>query len=200
MRKALAVVLIVLIGASAFLLAAIPTAKAASITRTVDFLFAEPNLVGLNQKIDFTAKISPAPPMESYYTKLYFVVTKPDGSTQTAGPFTSSYDGFVQWSYEFSIVGSYSIYLNSNNVDVFGDDSYSTFSSARTYFTVQFDYVNYLDLTIGHDGSGTMHPYEGTRGQIEGDLVKVTATPYTGWALNYWLLDGYNVGSGVYEE
>jgi hypothetical protein len=198
LKKALAVVMIVSIALFTFLSAAIPAAKAAWINRTVDFLFAEPDLVGINQGIQFTAKISPAPGGENSYTELYFLVTYPDGTTQSAGPFTSYSDGFAYWSYEFWEVGTYSIYIYSPHIDVIGVNSYSNFSSTRTYFTVQVDPVIYHDLTIGHTGSGTMYPYEGTEGQIEGDLVTVTAVPDAGWALNYWLLDGYNVGSGVY--
>src|SRR4030042_3962985 len=105
----------------------------------------------------------------------------------------------VYWSQYFTIVGSFSVYLQSDQF-LYGDppDTYSPFQSVTKSFTVQEPPVTYYDLTIAHTGSGTMYPYEGTKIQMEGQTVEVTARANTGWAVNYWLLDEVNVGSGTH--
>jgi hypothetical protein len=197
LRRALAVVFAVMFVIFVFLSLAIPAVKATWITRTVDYVLAEPgDIVGVGQEIRFTARISPAPGGDNSFTELYFQVTYPDGGIQNFGSFSSDSEGLLSWGYEFGVVGSYSIVLFSAHVDDIGSDSYSNFSSGRAYFTVKEEPVMYYDFTIGHIGSGVVSPYEGARVQMEGTGVTVLAEADSGWALNYWLLDDVNVGRG----
>jgi hypothetical protein len=197
LRRASAFVVIAMLIVFVFLSLAVPAVKAAWITRTVDYLLAEPgDIVGVNQEIGFTAKISPALGEDYFFTELNFEVTYPDGTVHNYGNKTSDSDGIVYWSYEFGQVGNYSIRLISSHVDVIGADSYSNFSSGRTSFIVQEEHVTYHYFTIGHNGSGVVAPYEGTKGYVEGRVVTVLADADSGWALDYWLLDNVNVGRG----
>jgi hypothetical protein len=53
----------------------------------------------------------------------------------------------------------------------------------------------YYDLMIGIEESGTTTPSPGSHTYTEGSTVVVDAQPDAGWMLNYWELDGVNIGS-----
>ncbi|MFC1488076.1 Ig-like domain-containing protein, partial [Thermoproteota archaeon] len=50
-------------------------------------------------------------------------------------------------------------------------------------------------LTVAVTGSGSTVPAAGVHNYADGTLVNVTASPDSGWVLDYWLLDSVDVGS-----
>ena len=88
-RDFLSILFVFLLGLSS-MLAGISTVSAAT-QETRAFLSLNPNPVGVNQPVDVTAILQPIPPLATdKFTGMVITITKPDGTTETKGPYTSS--------------------------------------------------------------------------------------------------------------
>lgn len=61
--------------------------------------------------------------------------------------------------------------------------------------TTTAHYLHQLTLTVETSAGGTTNPSPGSYNQNPGSNVQVTAVPAVNYALDYWLLDGANIGS-----
>ncbi len=83
-----------------------------------------------------------------------------------------------------------------DGVNVGSADPYTvTMDDDHTLTAVFIETIVQYELTIGVVGSGTTVPAPGVHLYDEGTLVPVDAIPDSGYMLDYWLLDGVNVGS-----
>lgn len=97
----------VFILAMATLLTLLPSATAAD-QETRAFLALNPNPVGVNQNVDVTAILQPIPPLATdKFHGMVVTITKPDGTTETKGPYTSSAIGSQYFVYTPTMVGTY---------------------------------------------------------------------------------------------
>ena len=72
------------------------------------FLSLNPNPVGVNQPVDVTAILQPIPPLATdKFSGMTITITKPDGTTETVGPLTSSPIGSQYFVYTPTMVGTY---------------------------------------------------------------------------------------------
>ena len=91
---------------------ALPTANAASY-KTYPVFGATPNPVGVGQETLLLVGITSATASALYgWTGITVTVTKPDGTTETLGPFTTDSTGMTGYSYRPSIVGNYSMTMH----------------------------------------------------------------------------------------
>ena len=106
------------------------------------------------------------------------------GSTHTLNPdsgYSPSTDKrllFTQWS-----DGSTA---DPRQITVSGDATY------RAYWKTQYRLI----ISVSSAGTGTTNPSAGTYWHDSGSYVTITETPNTGYAFDYWDLDGVNVGIG----
>ena len=96
-----------------------------------------------------------------------------------------------QWSPYWIDCGTY---LSPFNYIVF------TVEDPYDYSYIELDSVRvepptYYNLSISSGGGGSTNPSPGVYQYAEGTPVSVTAIPDSGYVLDYWLLDGQNVGS-----
>jgi outer membrane protein assembly factor BamB len=112
--KAMAILIsmffIISMGASMILL---PNANATSKYPTFSFISVSPNPVGVGQTLRVNFWVNQPPPTASAqygdrWTNMTVVVTKPDGTKQTLGPFTSDDTGGTHTDYVPTTVGNYS--------------------------------------------------------------------------------------------
>src|SRR4030042_6441067 len=116
-KIAIAIALFLMLSAGMF--ATLPQVKAADIT-TYPFMTVVPGTVGVGQKLQVTMWLSMPPPtllelgptMTQVWHGVTVTVTKPDGTTQTLGPFNTESTGSTYTSYNPSEVGTYKFKLN----------------------------------------------------------------------------------------
>ncbi len=99
-------------------IAAVPIqpAEAAVTMKTYPIVDAIPNPVGVGQETLLKCGISEALPSASYgWSGITFTVTKPDGTTETLGPFTTDSTGSTYTTYVPNQVGNYTITTNFPN-------------------------------------------------------------------------------------
>ncbi|MFB3888582.1 MAG: PQQ-binding-like beta-propeller repeat protein [Candidatus Bathyarchaeia archaeon] len=77
------------------------------------FLSANPNPVGLGQVVDVTIWLQPIPPTtKDYFHGLTVTITKPDGTTETRGPLTTSSIGGQYFQFTPTQLGTYTLKLD----------------------------------------------------------------------------------------
>ncbi len=99
-------------------IAAIPIkpAEAAATMKTYPIVDAIPNPVGVGQETLLKCGISEAAPSASYgWSGITITVTKPDGTTETLGPFTTDSTGSTYTTYVPTQIGNYTITTNFPN-------------------------------------------------------------------------------------
>jgi len=99
-------------------IAAIPIkpAEAAATQKTYPIADAIPNPVGVGQETLLKCGISEAAPSASYgWSGITITVTKPDGTTETLGPFTTDSTGSTYTTYVPTQIGNYTITTNFPN-------------------------------------------------------------------------------------
>ena len=146
-KRAATTILILCLTTTA-LIAFIPTAAAN--TPTYAFLTISPNPVGVNQEtalIMWLDKIEPttAGPQGSVWQGFQVLVTKPDGTTVTLGPFTADPAAFAYTLYTPDQVGTYTLKFTFPGQQVTGMgaiipipiNEYYEASSFTTTFTVR---------------------------------------------------------------
>jgi hypothetical protein len=97
------------------MIAAIPTqpAKSQATMKTYPIADAIPNPVGVGQETLLKCGISEAAPSASYgWSGITITVTKPDGTSQTLGPFTTDSTGSTYTTYVPDQIGNYTVTTN----------------------------------------------------------------------------------------
>jgi outer membrane protein assembly factor BamB len=149
-RDFLSILFVFLLGLSS-MLAGIPTVSAAT-QETRAFLSLNPNPVGVNQPVDVTAILQPIPPLATdKFSGMVITITKPDGTTETKGPYTSSPIGSQYFVYTPTMVGVYRFVFNYGG-DTFKNGTYLPSTSPVTELVVQQNPVTpYNDIAIPTD-------------------------------------------------
>jgi hypothetical protein len=97
--------------AMAIPLAALPTANATT-KKTYCVIGATPNPVGVNQQTLILLGITDATASTQYYWTLTVTVTRPDGTTETLGPYHTDATGMTGAVYVPTMVGNYTIVVH----------------------------------------------------------------------------------------
>jgi hypothetical protein len=113
-KKVITLVLVLLMTTTAVPLFAINTALAADVTmKSYPFIGAMPNPIGVGQETLLHVGISAQTAWpQPGWTGITVTITKPDGTTQTLGPFTTDTTGGTGTTYTPTMVGTY--YLQTN--------------------------------------------------------------------------------------
>lgn len=112
-NKSAAIIAILLITTIAGALFALPTATAQSYKTTFAYIGATPNPVGKGQETLLHFGITDALPGAALgWTGITVTVTKPDGTTETLGPYRTDSTGGSGDVYRPSIVGNYTLQTN----------------------------------------------------------------------------------------
>ncbi len=127
---AIALVLIITIATS--LIQFVPVASAAKVPVAAN-VAVNPKVSGLGQSITVSAFITPMPETwRSHYTEVYFVFTKPDGTTVSKGPLSTYPEGTLFFAYTPDKLGSWTV-----KITWAGDDTHEGTESESFAFTVQ---------------------------------------------------------------
>jgi hypothetical protein len=116
MKKiSLSIVLVLVLALSAFM-ASIGTVSAANVD-TYAFLSVDPNPIGVGQPVLVVMWLNLFPPTAAgaqgdRWTGFTVLITKPDGTTQNMGPYTSDPVGSQYFAYVPEIVGNYTFVFN----------------------------------------------------------------------------------------
>jgi len=109
--KFLSILSLTLLMLSVIPFANIPIVKAADI-KTYSFIAVSPNRISLGEQVVVNIWLQPIPPSQFYvFHGLSVVVTKPDGTTQTLGPYTTYTIGSAYFNYVPAAIGNYSFKL-----------------------------------------------------------------------------------------
>jgi hypothetical protein len=127
MAIAIAIFLTLSMGASIML---VPTASAhtpAWEIPTYSFISVSPNPVGVGQKVNVNFWVNLPPPTASAqygdrWTKMTVIVTKPGGTTETLGPFTSDATGGTFTTYTPAVVGNYTFQFVFGGETILGNN------------------------------------------------------------------------------
>jgi outer membrane protein assembly factor BamB len=127
-------VLILLLSFSAFM-ACLQPVNAADVQPRA-FLAANPNPVGVNQVVDVTILMQPIPPKATdKFHEMTVTITKPDGTTETKGPFTSSPIGSQYFTYYPTMIGTYKLQFSYPGETFTVGTGTSTYKSAVSPIT-----------------------------------------------------------------
>src|SRR3972149_6781280 len=111
-NKKSATIALMLVLSFAAIIAGAASVEAADV-ETRAFLSVNPNPVGVNQYVDVTVWLQPIPPSAVDVIHGFQVtITKPDGTTESRGPLTSSAIGSQFFEYTATMVGTYRFKLN----------------------------------------------------------------------------------------
>lgn len=80
-----------------------------------------PDPAGIGQQIKINGTITPSPPEGYFYEGITIVLTRPDGTTETLGPFTSDSTGTVSTVCSPIMIGTYSLYFINNEQTINGN-------------------------------------------------------------------------------
>jgi outer membrane protein assembly factor BamB len=129
---------------------------------TVAFLNVEPNPVGINQPVQVTMWLDKVPPTAAQqfgdrWENLTVTVTKPDGTTEQLGPFTTSDVGATDTRYIPSTIGTYYFQMYfpgqvlegknpppRGNTNAFINDTYMASTSPKVALVVQQQQIEYI--------------------------------------------------------
>ena len=118
------------------IIASAPTVKAAD-QETRAFLALNPNPVGVNQIVEVTAILQPIPPLATdKFRGMTVTITKPDGTIETKGPYTSSPIGSQYFVYTPTMVGTYKFQFSYEG-ETFKNGTYLSSQSPVTELVVQ---------------------------------------------------------------
>ena len=158
-KKAISILILV-----AFVVSIIPTiniqpAEAAATMKTYPIVDAIPNPIWLGRSTLLKMGISEAAPSASYgWSGITMTVVKPDGTTQTLGPFTTDSTGATYTEYTPDQVGNYTITTN------FPNNTYpiTTTPSGRTQpiqaGTILLASTISMTLVVTEQGTQTFYP------------------------------------------
>jgi hypothetical protein len=75
------------------------------------------------------------------------------------------------------------------------DQSWTAHTNWIEGWSTNGEIIQGYDVAVGHSGSGTVYPMEGTWRKPGGTSMQFTAEPYSGYYFHHWILDGQNAGS-----
>jgi PQQ-like domain len=115
--KATAIAFITMLTLTTVLLACMPIANAEDVITTYGFVSAQPNPIGVGQTLSIDFWINEVPPSAGgsggdRWQGLTVTVTKPDGTSQTLGPFNSDPVGSAYTTIVPNTVGTYYFQMN----------------------------------------------------------------------------------------
>jgi hypothetical protein len=179
-------VLVLLLTASA-LLVTLEQANAVTSFQTNAFISLAPNPVGVNQNCHVRLFLSYFPPTANdYFHGFRYTITKPDGTTQTAGPFTSDPNGAYDFSFAPTAIGVYNFQFSYPG-ESFANNTI-TFSSSQTQVTLtvqQEQVTQWPDVPLPTDyWTRPIHAESRTWFSISGD----------------WLQGGYDASGRMYGD
>ena len=131
-KKTISILILVAFLVSTIAAIPIQPAKAAATMKTYAIADAIPNPIGLGESTLLKCGISEAAPSASYgWSGITFTIIKPDGTTETLGPFTTDSTGSGYTTYTPDQVGNYTITTNVPNQTY----PLRTLVSGRTVYT-----------------------------------------------------------------
>lgn len=116
-------------------------------------------------------------------------------------PASPDLENFV-WRFPLEHDGKYFNFFYDNRtvgeiVRIDGESVFVEFAQGQGGHKIEAVYgvsPRYFALNIATTEGGTTSPTPGTHSHVAGTVVEVTACPLPNYALNYWLLDGVNIG------
>ncbi len=131
-----AIALILMLTSTLAVAIAIPNANAVPIQQTWAYISVVPNPVGVGQTTSIRIFLQPFPPTgRDFFHNFTYTITKPDGTKDTGGPYTSDGNGAVTFYYAPTAIGTYTIQFT------YPGETFSTAidlaSSATATLTVQ---------------------------------------------------------------
>ena len=115
-KKTISILILMAFVVSTIAAVPIQPAEAAATMKTYPIVDAIPNPVGVGQETLLKCGISEAAPSASYgWSGITITVTKPDGTTETLGPFTTDSTGATYTTYVPDQTGNYTITTNFPN-------------------------------------------------------------------------------------
>ena len=122
-------------------LVALPAVNALDIS-TYAFIYVAPNPVGVGQNVEIFIWLNMPPPTASgpygdRWQNFNVVVTKPDGTNETRGPFTSDATGSQHITYMPDTIGNYTFVFSFPGQTIAATGNYYTPSTSATMLTVQ---------------------------------------------------------------
>ena len=136
-KKLTTIALILLLTLSAAVMS-ISFTSAAVPTPTYAFIAANPNPIGVNQPLQVSMWLADPPPTASgaegdRWIGFTVTITKPDGSTETKGPFTSDAVGGAYFTYYPTMTGTYTIQMHYPGGQTMTGFSFFTGAFDNTY-------------------------------------------------------------------
>ena len=136
-NKTITTIALILMLAFSALVASISTVKAADVP-TYAYLAVAPNPIGIGQTTTVNGWVEPLQPTSlDLFHNMTVTITKPDGTKETRGPFTSSTVGSFYFLYTPSSIGAFSFKLNYLGETFSNRDFYMGSESPTTVLTVQ---------------------------------------------------------------
>jgi hypothetical protein len=134
-----AITLLLLLTFASTLLMAMPIASAQNMNqKTWAFISMTPNPVGVSQTIHIRLFLQPFPPTgNDVYHNFQYIITKPDGTTQSAQSLTSDTNGAYDFSYVPTAIGSYTVQFTYPGETFSSANATDLASSATATFTAQ---------------------------------------------------------------
>jgi hypothetical protein len=115
-KKIFSILILVAFVVSTIAAIPIPPTKAQAVMKTYPIVDAIPNPVGVGQETLLKCGISEAAPSASYgWSGITITVTKPDGTSETLGPFTTDSTGSTYTTYIPDQTGNYTVTTNFPN-------------------------------------------------------------------------------------
>jgi outer membrane protein assembly factor BamB len=136
-NKTLSIIAIVLLLILTTVMTNTNSVNAADVT-TYSYLATAPNPAGVNQQVQVNGWVEPLQPTSAdLFHDITITITKPDGTTETKGPYTSSQVGSVYFVYTPTTIGEYSFQLFFPGESFPNGDFYVGSESPITVLTVQ---------------------------------------------------------------
>ena len=143
----LSLILVMTITIIAGPLAGIITVNAADVD-TYAYLSVNPNPVGVGDNVVVGMSVQPLQPASYDFYQGYTVkITKPDGTTENKGPFTSDATGSTWFNYQPSQVGTYSLEFSYPGQTMSNGDNYKPATSPITNLIVQEESIPWYPST-----------------------------------------------------
>ena len=115
-KKTISILILMAFVVSTIAAVPIQSAKAQTTMKTYPIVDAIPNPVGVGQETLLKCGISEAAPSASYgWSGITITVTKPDGTSETLGPFTTDSTGSTYTTYVPDQIGNYTVTTNFPN-------------------------------------------------------------------------------------
>jgi outer membrane protein assembly factor BamB len=133
--KTTTIVLVFILMTAAFI-AVFPTAQAVEI-KTTAYISVSPNPIGVNQTLLVNVWLAPLISANTSYHNYTVQFTKPDGTTDTIGPFDSEFGGTKSFTYVPDQNGTWYYQFSYSGGDVIGANTYLASTSPTSTLIVQ---------------------------------------------------------------